>query len=244
VTTTTEGKLATVRKLLAKAENPACTEVEAKALNDKAAELIARYGLEEALKTAADPTRDEVGDRVIVIDAPYAIAKSTLLHRIAEPLGCRTVRRRHRPGQPVEVHLFGYDSDMDRVDLLYTSLLVQLALAVTWAPIPPYEGVKAFRRAFMLGFSSAVYKRLTEAEQRARRQYDDGRQDGPSTALVLADRSDQVARRVKAAYPKLVSGSASTTSGSGYRLGDTAGRRADLGGTRVAAGHRRALPGG
>ena len=44
-----------VRKLLAKAEDPACTPAEAAALNDKAAELIAKYGVDRALLAAPHP---------------------------------------------------------------------------------------------------------------------------------------------------------------------------------------------
>ena len=85
-----------VRKLLAKAEDPACTPAEAEAFTDKAAELIAKYGVDAALLAEADPSRDPVGDRVIDIPSPYATEKCTLLSEVATELRCRAVRRLRR----------------------------------------------------------------------------------------------------------------------------------------------------
>ena len=56
-----------VRKLLAKAEDPACTPAEAEAFTAKAAELIAKYGVDSALLAAADPAADPVGDLVVEV---------------------------------------------------------------------------------------------------------------------------------------------------------------------------------
>jgi len=44
-----------VRKLLAKAEDDSVTPAEAEALTAKAAELMARYGIDRALLAAARP---------------------------------------------------------------------------------------------------------------------------------------------------------------------------------------------
>src|SRR2546423_10085832 len=83
--------LAKVRKLLAKAENEACTPAEAEAFTVKAAELIAKYGIDRALLAETDPTSDRVGDRVVVMDAPYARDKAALLSTVAYALRCQVV---------------------------------------------------------------------------------------------------------------------------------------------------------
>ena len=75
----TDALLARVRKLLAKAEDPACTPAEAEAFTAKATELIAKYGVDQALLAEADPARDPVGDRVVALDPPYALDKAGLL---------------------------------------------------------------------------------------------------------------------------------------------------------------------
>ena len=71
--------LAKVRKLLAKAEDPATTPAEAEAYTAKAAALMAAYGIDRALLALADPTLDVVGDLVVVLERPYAADKADLL---------------------------------------------------------------------------------------------------------------------------------------------------------------------
>jgi len=109
-----------VRKLLAKAEDPGCTPEEAAALNDKAAELIAKYGVDKALLAAAAPESDLVGDRVISIYAPYALDKAALLATVAGAMRCRSVRTKVlvEGGDSYTMHLFGFDSDLERTELL------------------------------------------------------------------------------------------------------------------------------
>jgi hypothetical protein len=232
-----------VRKLLAKAESPACTPAEAEAFTAKAAELIAKYGIEEAMLTAADPTRDAVGDRVIVVYAPYFNERAILLANIAERMGGRAVQRsrRHRTGTDnVEVHLFGYGTDLERIELLYTSLLIQSANGLSHATVPHYEGVRAFRASWLRGFTRAIVARLDAAAKKAQAEAEAQRVGGPSTALVLADRSALVSRAVADVYPR-VRLAPSALSGSGQTAGYAAGMRADIGGTGLGGQRRRAV---
>ena len=90
---TTDPMLAKVRKLLAKAEDPAATAHEAEVYTAKAAQLIADYGIDRALLAAADPSRDPVGDRVVDLDPPYAADKAELLATVATRLRCKAVHR-------------------------------------------------------------------------------------------------------------------------------------------------------
>ena len=114
-----------VRKLLAKAEDDSVTPAEAEALTAKAAELMARYGIDRALLAAARPETDRPADRMIDVTEPVG-------RRARAPAG----RAGHRAALPVRtaagadrerVHVFGYASDLERAELLYTSLLVQMA---------------------------------------------------------------------------------------------------------------------
>jgi hypothetical protein len=232
-----------VRKLLAKAEDPACPPAEAAALNDKAAELIAKYGVDRALLAAASPEVDPVGDRVVRIDPPYALDKATLLASVALAVRCRSVRRKHwqNGAYAYSMHLFGCESDLERADLLFTSLLVQASYGLAAAQVPPWEAVAAFRRSWLAGFTSAVERRLREAERRASAAADTS---GPSVALVLADRGDRVARRLAEVYPRLGTAAPRRLMGSGGRDGYVAGQRADLGGARVARSTPRRLGAG
>jgi hypothetical protein len=59
-----------VRKLLAKAEDEGCTPEEAEALTAKAADLMARYGIDRALLGAVRPETDRPADRKFGFEAP------------------------------------------------------------------------------------------------------------------------------------------------------------------------------
>ncbi|MGI5212384.1 DUF2786 domain-containing protein [Plantactinospora sp. CA-290183] len=227
-----DAMLGKVRKLLAKAEDPACTAAEAEAFTAKAAELIARYGVDRALLAARDPASDPVGDRVVELPAPYALDKAGLLAGVAAALRCRSVRR--RDGNGFVVHLFGFASDLERVEVLFTSLLVQAAQGLAAAPVPAGEHPAAFRRSWLAGFAGAVAVRLRHTEEAAASAPPPT--PGPSVAVVLADRSARVERRLAETYPRLRTAAPRRLVGGGLEQGAAAGHRADLGGTRLRSG--------
>jgi hypothetical protein len=243
-----------VRRLLAKAEG-ASSEAERDAYNAKAAELIARYGIEEALLAEDRHEHLVPGDLVVDLDPPYARDKGSLLGAIAGPLRVRVVMRRTpaRLGSSrapqLSMHLFGMQADLQRVDLLYTSLLVQAAHGIAVArPDDPFESVAAYRRSWMIGFAAVIQERLYAAESTVAAEADARRRGSApagaaprSTSLVLADRSQLVDAAVAAAYPRLRTARGRYLSGSGADAGAAAARRADLGDRRLARGGRRAL---
>ncbi len=236
--------LAKIRKLLAKAEDSATTPAEAELYTAKAAQLIADYGIDEALLAHRDPSRDPVGDRVVVLDAPYAADKADLLGAISAELRCRAVRRTRYPegAKEISLHLFGHQSDLQRVELLFTSLLLQTAQGLARTPVPPRENKAAFRRSWMAGFTRAIAQRLAVAEREAEAHAADRfRSSGTTAALVLADRSALVHAAMNDEYPHRRSGRRRQLSGSGMRDGWSAGQRADLGGTRIGERATRAL---
>src|ERR1035441_8326864 len=71
--------LARVRKLLAKAEAEGVTPPEAQALTAKAAELMAKYGIDRARLAATRPDTDRPGNRIIDIGNPWAQVRAHLL---------------------------------------------------------------------------------------------------------------------------------------------------------------------
>lgn len=234
--------LAKVRKILAKAEDPAATPDEAETYTAKAAELIAAYGIDRALLAERLPGSDIVGDRVVVLEAPYALDKADLLSGVAIALRCRAVQRTTYAGgaKELSMHLFGYESDLTRAEVLYTSLLLQATSMIRRSYAPPGESLAAYRRSWLAGFTSAVVCRLRELEERAAQEAeaDDVVPSGRSVSLVLADRSVAVRQAVEAEYPHLRKAQARSLSGSGARSGYLAGQRADLGGVRVGGGVR------
>jgi len=230
-----------VRKLLTKAEAEGVTPAEAEALTAKAAELMARYGIDRALLAAAQPETDKPADQVIDVDNPWAQVKAHLLTGLAAALRCQCVLiPRRDPG--TRVHVFGYFSDIERADILYTSLLVQMARALTAVPVPARaRSPRAWRRSWMLGYVSAVVTRVQAAEQRAADDSDAATPaGGPSTALVLADRAVTVRLQAQQAYPRTRTARITYT-GSGYGAGYQEGQNADIGGAKVGRGSAPAL---
>jgi hypothetical protein len=231
-----------VRKLLAKAENEGCLPAEAEALTAKAAELMARYGIDRALLGALHPETDKPGDRVFNLSNPWADVKRHLLAGLAGALRCQCVQTRSPEG--TRLHVFGYTSDLERADILFTSLLVQMARALAQQAVPGSGGeARAWRRSWMLGYAGAVVARVKAAEEAAVATADSpqaAEERGGGAALVLADRSLVVRRQVTAAYPRLRK-TRVTYSGSGYGNGYREGQKADIGGAKLSRGARGAL---
>jgi hypothetical protein len=218
-----------VRKLLAKAEAEGVTPPEAEALTAKAAELMARYGIDRA-RLGAHSQQDRPGNRIIDIDNPWAQVRAHLLAGLAGAMNCQCVLlSTSKPG--ARIHVFGYASDLERADIMYTSLLLQMASALRKTAVPiGVRSVRAWRRSFLLGFVTAVILRVKSAEERARgvAKTEDYGKDGPSTALVLADRAVVIRTQLQQAYPT-TRRTRITYSGRGYSSGYAQGQRADIG---------------
>src|SRR6266480_180943 len=190
-TETPDALLGRVRKLLVKAEADGVTQAEAQALTAKAAELMAKYGIDRALLAARRPETDRPADRVIDIGNPWARVQAHLLGGLAAALRCQCVILPHR-GPGSRIHLFGFASDIERTDVLYTSLLLQMWQGLSAAEPPAWSrSPRAWRRSWLLGFATAVVARVRDAEHgAAKRAADAPAGDGRSTALVLADRTE------------------------------------------------------
>jgi hypothetical protein len=131
---------------------------------------MARHGIDAALLAAADPGRDDVGATRVDIADPYSAGKARLLAWTAGALRCRALLHQVRGGRVTAVTVFGFSSDRERVELLFTSLLVQAARELgRCRPALRGESVAAYRRSWLHGFALQVHRRLAEAEDRAAR---------------------------------------------------------------------------
>jgi hypothetical protein len=232
-----------VRKLLAKAEDESVTSPEAQALTAKAAELMAKYGIDRALLAADRPETDKPASRVLDVDNPWARVKAHLLCGLGSALRCQCILL-SSAGQGTRIHVFGYASDIERTDVLYTSVLIQMWHGLAGAQVPAWSSSpRAWRRSWLLGFATAVISRVRAAEHAAACDAAASTAvDGSRTALVLADRAQVIRAKVEQEYP--VTRTARVTySGTGYRDGYAQGQRADIGGRRLATGRGRALSG-
>jgi hypothetical protein len=241
---TDEKRLEVIRKLLAKAEGTDNPD-EAAVYSAKAEELMVRYSIDEAMLAAANRSEPvSIITRHVTIQQPYGIDKSVLLHNISRHLNVNTIRysnantgRRGRPkSAPVKMVLIGFETDIDLVEMLFTSLLVQASHGMLFAPrgFSPGESA-ANRRAWLSGFTTAVSKRIEEMYQKAAEE-----EKGMSTALVLRDRKAQVDDAFADAFPDVVKVSralSGTGTGEGYR----AGMNAEIGSGRRIGGHTREI---
>ncbi|MFI7359276.1 DUF2786 domain-containing protein [Streptomyces avidinii] len=231
-----EALLDKVRALLRKAENPAAGEEEARAYLDKATELMAKYGIEQAM---LDDGVEHAGpvDRIIDLCPPYVKEVRRLLSWIGSEMRCRSVHpggkdNKHR------VHLFGFESDIHASEVLFASLRLQMLDGADRADRlhrPVGEDARAYKRSWMLGFIREVTARVGLAQQAARTAAEReaepavGEEGGRSVALVLADRTSEVDSRLATHYPKLRKPSPTKFKGTGYRQGIADGRNADIG---------------
>jgi hypothetical protein len=230
-----------IRKLLAQAEDDSVTTAEAEAFTAKAAELMARYGIDRAMLAAEQPGTDVPADRIISIPNPWASVHAHLLCGVGAAMRCQCILLRASSG--ARVHIFGFASDIERTDVLYTSLLIQMSHGLIRATVPEWaSSPRAWRRSWLLGFCTAVIGRVKAAERRAAEDaaITPVGGSGRSTALVLASREQVISGRANAAYP-VTRKAKITYSGSGYRDGYDKGNRADIGGTHVDRQARRSL---
>jgi hypothetical protein len=231
-----------VRKLLAKAEADGVTVAEAQALTAKAAELMAKYGIDRALLAAQRPETDRPSSRLLDIYNPWARVQAHLLCGLAGAMRCQCILLPSGDGDQ-RVHMFGYESDLERTDMLYTSVLVQMWHGLIGAEVPARaSNVRAWRRSWLLGFAAAVTSKVQAAEDRAERTASPpGAGPKSSAALVLADRSLVIRRNVAAAYPTTRTARLTYT-GSGFGAGYRQGERADIGTARIGRDRNRSLP--
>lgn len=229
--TASETTMRRIRALLNQAENAAATEHEAQTFRDKAFELMATYGIEQAMLSADKPDRDEPEGRTIQVYYPWAGEGVALLGGIAHALGCRPVLLRTPPAQPKRVRLLGFASDLDRVQVLHTSLLIQMHAGLHNATVPDRANGRAWRRSWLIGFVAEVSERLTKAETRARHTATSS--GGRRTEIVLAGRDTRVLELQFREFPKLRKARPRTFTGTGLADGRAAGARADIGNPRI-----------
>lgn len=222
--------LARVRALLAKAESTEFDE-EAEALTAKAQELIARHAIAEALVHASDPV-GEPSARRILLDDPYVDAKAALATAVSTANRCRAVH----VGDYGWVTVFGFDHDLDAVELLTTSLLVQATGTMArHGPRRDSRGrstTRSFRRAFLFGFAQRIGQRLRQASDQEVTARDES--DQRRLLPVLSARGDRVQDAQHTAFPNTVQRRASISNGGGFLAGQAAADMADLSGSAGA----------
>jgi hypothetical protein len=202
--------LGRIRALLAKAESTEFPE-EAEALSAKAQHLMARHSIDEALLPAAaadGPTARRIG-----VDRPYEGAKALLLDAVAEANRCQAVWSSAFGFSTV----VGYEADLEAVELLYTSLLVQADAAM-------HRGgskSKNFRQSFLIAYAGRIRTRLAAAT-------DEEAAATPEVLPVLATREVAVASAAERMFPSTTTHRLKGRDAEGWERGTAAADRAAL----------------
>jgi Protein of unknown function (DUF2786) len=216
-----------IRGLLAKAESTEFPE-EAEALTAKAQELMTRHAVDVATLEgdAAVAGKGVVGTRRVHLADPYIRAKVQLLGAVADANGVRLVWY-----QALGIAtLVGMAVDLDAVELLFTSLLLQVAqaLGVAESHAGSGSGARAFRRAFLLGYAHRIGERLTTAREQATAEA--AAERGADLLPVLRTRQVAVDDAFADLFPRVrASRSRSSMDAGGWYAGRAAAERADVG---------------
>ncbi len=161
--------LGKIRALLAKAESTEFPE-EAEALSARAQELMAKYSIDQAVLAAQKGRRESPAGRRLPVDNPYESPKASLLQTVAKANRCRTVWHKELGMSAV----VGFQADLEAVELLFTSLLVQANAAMlrAGAKRDAYgrSRTRAFRQSFLIAYATRIGERLSQATEHAEQQ--------------------------------------------------------------------------
>ncbi|MGH3938555.1 MAG: DUF2786 domain-containing protein [Pseudonocardiaceae bacterium] len=210
--------LARVRGLLAKAESTTFPE-EAEALSAKAQELMSRYSLERIV-VESEPGRgpEPATARRLWLDSPYVAAKSMLVSAVANANRCRSVLS-EKLGF---IAVIGDEVDLEIVELLSTSLLVQATRAMVSAGSQitrtGQSRTRSFRQSFLIAYATRIGERLSTARDAGAAAVSDQARLLP----VLAARERVVNDLFESMYPESVSRSFSVGNAAGWYAGRAA----------------------
>ncbi|MGC5345808.1 DUF2786 domain-containing protein [Streptomyces sp. DT171] len=225
--------LTRIRALLAKAEATGFPE-EAEALTTKAQELMARHSIDEALLAARTHSAAAPGACRIGVDAPYETAKAILLDAVASANRCHAVWNSDLGFSTV----VGFEPDLESVELLYTSLLVQGTAAMTKAEAGQRAGgrkrTKTFRQSFLMAYAQRLGRRLASDTARvtaASTASGGGGDAAPDLLPALAARDIAVTDAAERMFPRTTSTRVrGATDPDGWTHGTEAADRARTGG--------------
>lgn len=219
-----EKVLGRVRGLLAKAESTDFPE-EAETLSAKAQELMTKYALDRVLLHAADRAPDLPGARRMWLDTPYTDAKALLIDVVAAANRSRAVFA----SQWGFVTVVGEETDLDAVELLSTSLLVQATRAMIATGDRDTRGDDArsrpFRKAFLVAYATRIGERLAAATAATIAESPE-----PERLLpVLASHQVAVDADLDTLFPQVRNRGVTIRSAEGWEAGRAAADRARLG---------------
>lgn len=222
-----------VQALMSKADDPATTPAEKQAFRDKAEELLVQYGIDRAILESHK--REGAPEEIIskhfdFSKETYSLDRIYLLFRIAIAMNCNGLTTKTRSGSRVMrtgFTLYGYESDVERVEFLFAALTLHMFSEGAKASVPYWMSKVTFLKSFYDAYSREVHRRLTALSTRLTEAAE------PGAALVVVERADAVKNFMHGNAKNYKKGVARSTSYIGREAGRDAGRRADLAQTRI-----------
>ena len=206
--------LSRIRTLLAKAENTEFA-AEAETFTAKAQDLMTRHAIDEALLHGSADDPIEVRGVRVHISNPYPAEKVQLLSQVARANRSRVVWNSSLGLATV----IGTPTDVDLVEMLFTSLLIQATRAMAEAGtrrVGSFDRSASFRRSFLMSYAVRIGERLTETNEAATASY------GSALVPLLQRQTTAVQEELDRLFPR----TRSARAGRYNRLGWDAGRAA------------------
>jgi Protein of unknown function (DUF2786) len=215
-----------IRALLAKAEATPYP-AEAESFTAKAQDLMTRHAIDEALLGANNEKVAVVTLRVR-LQSPYASTKANLLNAVAMANRCKVIYF----NQLAIATVVGVPVDLDQVEMLFTSLLIQATRAMAEAgAVRPgsFDRSATFRRSFLAAYAVRIGERLREANAAATESY------GNELVPLLARQEDAVRQEFDRLFPHTKAGTGSYFDRRGWEAGRLAADRAVFTAGRITA---------
>ena len=220
-----------VRKLMDKAAATSNIH-EADAFSRKAAELVARHRID--LAVLAHHGGDELTVREIALGrGAYVRGRLALLMAVAEAHDARVVFGAASGG--TIAYVAGHTSDVDVVEVMYTSLHSQAASQMSAERRATSAATQSYRRAFLFGYADRVAKSFDEVRLAAEAASPKTvAVDGGRLSLARLARDRQVDEFIAKRFGRIrTARSAAGADVTGWSAGSVAAERADLGRRRV-----------
>ncbi|MEV0543330.1 DUF2786 domain-containing protein [Nocardia salmonicida] len=214
-----ERTLGRVRGLLAKAESTSFAE-EAETLSAKAQELMTKYAIDRALIDSQRTDPDLPAARRIWLETPYTDAKALLIDMVTRANRSRAIF----VADWGFVTIVGDDPDLDAVEILSTSLLVQATRTMIDNAATEESRSRHYRKAFLTAYATRIGERLAEAAEATIADSPD-----PTHLLpVLATHQKRVDKAFDAYFPTVRTRGITIRSAEGWTAGTEAADRADV----------------
>lgn len=214
-----ERTLGRVRGLLAKAESTAFPQ-EAETLSAKAQELMTKYAIDRVLLETTTVTNDLPTARRIWLDTPYTDAKALLIDMVTRANRSRAIFA----ADWGFVTIVGDDPDLDAVELLSTSLLVQATRTmIDTNSTTDQSRTRAYRKAFLTAYATRIGDRLAAITEATIAEA-----DFPQLLPILATHQQRVDEAVDTYFPTTHTRGITIRSPEGWDAGTEAADRAHL----------------